>query len=139
MGLHWSNIQKSVLLHVTFTATPYASAADTDHVQTPATTGANAYESSTVINLKPLPFDRSEPFDEDELFIKPIAPPKNVNTAPINAKFFSVADLQIATDSFNVENLIGEGSIGCVYKAQTNDGKVFYSVYSRMKTNLPTA
>ncbi|CAL5437618.1 unnamed protein product [Camellia sinensis] len=30
----------------------------------------------------------------------------------------------MATDSFSVETLVGEGSIGCVYRAQFDDGKV---------------
>lgn len=59
----------------------------------------------------------------------PIVTPKKVNIAPIDAKSFSVADLQIATDSFNVENLIGEGSIGRVFRAQLDDGKVCFTDY----------
>ncbi|KAI3455691.1 hypothetical protein Pfo_012354 [Paulownia fortunei] len=78
---------------------------------------------------------RKSSMDIEKLDNQPFAPlasqevqahcsPKKVNTAPINAKSYSVADLQIATDSFSVENLIGEGSIGRVYRAQLDDGKV---------------
>lgn len=89
-----------------------------------ATAGAKAFEAPAVINLRPPPIDRLKSFDEDDITAKPIVPPKKVNIAPIDAKLFSVADLQIATDSFNVENLIGEGSIGRVFRAQLDDGKV---------------
>ncbi|PIN13734.1 Serine/threonine protein kinase [Handroanthus impetiginosus] len=93
-------------------------------LQTPSTTSTTAFETPAVINLKPPPADRHKSFDEDDVSAKPIVPPKKVNTAPINAKSFSVADLQIATDSFSADNLIGEGSIGRVFRAQLDDGKV---------------
>ncbi|KAL0354410.1 UNVERIFIED_CONTAM: protein STRUBBELIG-RECEPTOR FAMILY 7 [Sesamum radiatum] len=92
-------------------------------IQTSSATSTKAFETA-VINLRPPPADRHKSFDEDDVSAKPIVPPKKVNTAPINAKSYSVADLQIATDSFNVDNLIGEGSIGRVYRAQTDDGQV---------------
>ncbi|KAG8380230.1 hypothetical protein BUALT_Bualt07G0171700 [Buddleja alternifolia] len=93
-------------------------------LQTSFATSAKTFEAPPMLNLRPPPMDRHKSFDEDDVSAKPIVPPKKVNTAPINAKSFSVADLQIATDSFNVENLIGEGSIGRVYRAQLDDGKV---------------
>ncbi|KAL0414983.1 UNVERIFIED_CONTAM: protein STRUBBELIG-RECEPTOR FAMILY 6, partial [Sesamum latifolium] len=92
-------------------------------IQTSSATSTKAFETPAVINLRPPPADRHKSFDEDDVSSKPIVPPKKVNTAPINAKLYSVADLQIATDSFNVDNLIGEGSIGRVYRAQTDDGQ----------------
>ncbi|KAL0441292.1 UNVERIFIED_CONTAM: protein STRUBBELIG-RECEPTOR FAMILY 7 [Sesamum radiatum] len=93
-------------------------------IQTSSATSTKAFETPAVINLRPPPADRHKSFDEDDVSAKPIVPPKKVNTSPINAKSYSVADLQIATDSFNVDNLIGEGSIGRVYRAQTDDGQV---------------
>ncbi|KAL0319507.1 UNVERIFIED_CONTAM: protein STRUBBELIG-RECEPTOR FAMILY 6 [Sesamum angustifolium] len=93
-------------------------------IQTSSATSTKAFETPSVINLRPPPADRHKSFDEDDVSAKPIVPPKKVNTSPINAKLYSVADLQIATDSFNVDNLIGEGSIGRVYRAQTDDGQV---------------
>ncbi|KAK4427461.1 protein STRUBBELIG-RECEPTOR FAMILY 6 [Sesamum alatum] len=93
-------------------------------IQTSSATSTKAFETPAVINLRPPPADRHKSFDEDDVSVKPIVPPKKVNTAPINAKSYSVADLQIATDSFSVDNLIGEGSIGRVYRAQTDDGQV---------------
>ncbi|CAL5352351.1 unnamed protein product [Camellia sinensis] len=50
--------------------------------------------------------------------------PKKVHTPPVNAISYSIADLQMATNSFSVETLVGEGSIGCVYRAQFDDEKV---------------
>lgn len=82
-----------------------------------------------MISLRPPPIDRLKSFDEDDVTAMPIVTPKKVNIAPIDAKSFSVADLQIATDSFNVENLIGEGSIGRVFRAQLDDGKVCFTDY----------
>lgn len=94
-------------------------------VQPSSAPSTKAFETPAMINLRPPPVDRHKSFDEDDVTAKPIVvPPKKVITAPINAKSFSVADLQIATESFNAENLIGEGSIGRVYRAQLDDGKV---------------
>lgn len=77
------------------------------------------------INLRPPPVERPKSFDEEEIPKKPIVP-KKVSVAPINVKSFSIADLQMATESFSVENLLGEGSFGRVYRAQFDDGKVIF-------------
>lgn len=45
--------------------------------------------------------------------------------SPITATTYSIADLQMATNSFSQENLIGEGALGRVYKAEFPDGKIF--------------
>ncbi|KAK1308958.1 Protein STRUBBELIG-RECEPTOR FAMILY 6 [Acorus calamus] len=74
------------------------------------------------MTLKPPPIDRHKSFDEDDLSNKPVV--KRVNNASITAMAYSVADLQMATGSFSIDNLIGEGSIGRVYRAQFDDGKV---------------
>ncbi|XWS43217.1 hypothetical protein CRYUN_Cryun16bG0083600 [Craigia yunnanensis] len=42
----------------------------------------------------------------------------------LNAKVYTVAELQLATNSFSQENLLGEGSLGSVYKAEFPDGQV---------------
>lgn len=39
-------------------------------------------------------------------------------------KVYTIAELQIATNSFGEEHFIGEGSLGSVYKAQFPDGTV---------------
>ncbi|KAL6520750.1 hypothetical protein OROHE_016931 [Orobanche hederae] len=50
----------------------------------------------------------------------------------IGAKAYTVAELQIATNNFSQENLIGEGSLGSVYRAEFPDG----TVHSKKKGNL---
>ncbi|CAN7036461.1 unnamed protein product [Brassica oleracea var. botrytis] len=42
---------------------------------------------------------------------------------PAYAKLFSAAELQLATDGFSEENLLGEGPIGSVYRAKLPDGQ----------------
>lgn len=93
-------------------------------VQTSSASSAKTFEIPAALNLKPPPIDRHKSFDDDDVTSKPIVPAKKVNTALINAVSYSIADLQIATDSFNGENMVGEGSIGRVYRAQFDDGKV---------------
>lgn len=95
---------------------------DEKYVETLAKTNAKYLETFPMINLKPPPVDLHKT-QEDVVPLKPISPPKKVPTAPINAKSYSIADLQVATNSFSVENLLGEGTVGSVYRAQSNDGK----------------
>ncbi|KAK4354547.1 hypothetical protein RND71_026741 [Anisodus tanguticus] len=92
--------------------------------QTSSTVSMNTFETPTVVKLRPPPIGRSKSFDEVDISPKFIVPPpKKINTAQIKARQYSIADVQMATDSFNVENLIGEGSIGRAYCAQFDDGK----------------
>lgn len=93
-------------------------------IQPSSTTSNKTIETPAVINLKPPPIDRHKSFDEDDVSMNPIVPPKKAITIPIEAKQYSVADLQMATDNFSAENLIGEGSIGRVYRAEFDDGRV---------------
>uniref|UniRef100_A0A7N0TMX9 Protein kinase domain-containing protein n=1 Tax=Kalanchoe fedtschenkoi TaxID=63787 RepID=A0A7N0TMX9_KALFE len=44
--------------------------------------------------------------------------------SPVTATSYTVASLQSATNSFSQEHLIGEGSVGRVYKAEFSSGKV---------------
>ncbi|KAI4330450.1 hypothetical protein MLD38_028740 [Melastoma candidum] len=83
-----------------------------------------SFGASESVNLKPPPIDHHKSFNEDELVVKPIVVKKAI-VAPTNVNSYSVADLQIATGSFNVDNLLGEGLFGRVYRAQFEDGKVF--------------
>lgn len=77
------------------------------------------------INLKPPPIDRYKSNEEDELSSDSKAVVKKTKAAPpVKATVYSVADLQVATDSFSADNLIGQGSIGRVFRAQFNDGKI---------------
>ncbi|KAF8395893.1 hypothetical protein HHK36_019848 [Tetracentron sinense] len=43
---------------------------------------------------------------------------------PATAKRYTVAELQSATNSFSEDNLLGEGSLGSVYKAEFPDGQI---------------
>ncbi|XP_010273793.1 PREDICTED: protein STRUBBELIG-RECEPTOR FAMILY 6 [Nelumbo nucifera] len=92
-------------------------------IQAPPAVSTKTFETSTPINLKPPPIDRHKSFDDDDFSNKPVIVKKG-NTDPISATVYSVADLQMATGSFSIENLIGEGSIGRVYRAQFDDGRV---------------
>ncbi|WOK93290.1 protein STRUBBELIG-RECEPTOR FAMILY 6-like [Canna indica] len=73
-------------------------------------------------SLKPPPVEQHRSFDGDEFSNKPIM--RKDDRTSIKASVYSVADLQIATESFSIHNLIGEGSFGRVYKAEFGDGKV---------------
>lgn len=90
--------------------------------ETSSTLFPTAFDTSAAINLKPPPIDRHKSFDEDDFSKR--AAVKKASGAPINVKSYSIADLQMATGSFNVENLLGEGSFGRVYRAEFDDGKV---------------
>ncbi|KAK8608269.1 hypothetical protein V6N13_023696 [Hibiscus sabdariffa] len=84
---------------------------------------SQALDTPISISLRPPPIDRRKSFDEEEFNKKPIVVKKSV-PPPTNVKSYSIADLQMATGSFSVENLLGEGSFGRVYRAQFGDGKV---------------
>ncbi|KAK3025120.1 hypothetical protein RJ639_043902 [Escallonia herrerae] len=105
---------------------PFASqeAHELKSIQTSSTANTKIFENPASTILRPPPIDRLKSFDEEEYSRKPIVT-KKVNRAPINATSYSIADLQIATASFSIDNLIGEGTIGRVYRAQFADGKVF--------------
>ncbi|CAL4931437.1 unnamed protein product [Urochloa decumbens] len=75
------------------------------------------------MNLKPPPkIDLHKSFDENDPTNKPVA--KKVNPSSIRATAYTVADLQVATESFSADNLVGEGSFGHVYRARLSDQKV---------------
>jgi len=98
-------------------------------VQEATTVEVESLPSPAAVNLKPPPkIERNHSFDDDDIASKPVA--KKSNAAPVKATVYSVADLQMATDSFNMDNLIGEGTFGRVYRAQFSDGKVNGSTLS---------
>lgn len=43
---------------------------------------------------------------------------------PAKTKTYTVAELESATNKYSEENLLGEGSLGSVYKAEFPDGQV---------------
>jgi len=96
--------------------------------QTSSVSDLKTFDTSASINLKPPPIDRHKSFDDEEFSKKPTIVKKTV-TAPANVKSYSIADLQIATGSFSMDHLVGEGSFGRVYRAQFDDGEVFLNLY----------
>ena len=55
----------------------------------------------------------------------------------MNAKVYTLAELQLATSSFSEENLLGDGSLGSVYKAEFPDGQVIlYRVTIKLYTRF---
>ncbi|XP_076942440.1 protein STRUBBELIG-RECEPTOR FAMILY 7-like isoform X2 [Bidens hawaiensis] len=82
-----------------------------------------AFEIPSAINLKPPPIERHKSFDDDDISAKPVVP-KKISVAPTNVLSYTIADLQIATNSFSADNLVGEGSTGRVFRAQFEDGKI---------------
>ncbi|KAJ4844089.1 Protein STRUBBELIG-REPTOR FAMILY 6 [Turnera subulata] len=92
-------------------------------VQASAPVSTVTFDTPAAVTLKPPPIDRNKSFDDDDFSNKPVVVKKPV-VAPTNVTLYSVADLQIATGSFSIDNLLGEGSFGSVYRAQFDDGKV---------------
>ncbi|NP_001167741.1 Protein STRUBBELIG-RECEPTOR FAMILY 6 [Zea mays] len=106
-------------------------------IEEATTVEVESLPSPAAVNLKPPPkIERNQSFDDDDFANKPVAMKSNAAAAPVKATVYSVADLQMATDSFNMDNLIGEGTLGRVYKAQFSDGKVL-AVKKLNSTTLP--
>ncbi|XWS16091.1 hypothetical protein CRYUN_Cryun34aG0056000 [Craigia yunnanensis] len=106
-------------------------------IQSSSSLDTKTFDMPASINLRPPPVDRHKSFDEEDFSKKPIVVKKAV-PAPTNVISYSIADLQMATGSFSVENLLGEGSFGRVYRAQFDDGKVL-AVKKIDSSALPTA
>ncbi|GKV09677.1 hypothetical protein SLEP1_g21139 [Rubroshorea leprosula] len=92
-------------------------------IQSSSSIDTKTFDVPVSINLRPPPVDRHKSFDEEDFSKKPIVVKKTV-PPPTNVTTYSIADLQMATGSFSIENLLGEGSFGRVYRAQFDDGKV---------------
>ncbi|KAJ6806599.1 protein STRUBBELIG-RECEPTOR FAMILY 5-like [Iris pallida] len=86
-----------------------------------ASINVKALESCPSMGLKPPPSDRNRSSTENEFARKYNS---KRSTDPASAIAYSLVDLQAATGSFSSSRLLGEGSIGCVYKAKYADGKV---------------
>ncbi|GLT75192.1 hypothetical protein SLA2020_469340 [Shorea laevis] len=73
---------------------------------------------AAVVDLKPLPAEK--------LMVERVSKNGSLRRmkSPTTATSYSVASLQTATNSFSQDNLIGEGSLGRVYKAEFPTGKV---------------
>jgi hypothetical protein len=86
--------------------------------------------------------------DENDRMNKSVAT-KTTNLSSIRATVYTVADLQVATESFSADSLIGEGAFGRVYRGQFSDQKVysslcqnekhtyFFGMESRKSTDIP--
>lgn len=110
--------------HQPFTSFPSNEVKDMKPVYEATTVDIESLASPASVNLKPPPkIERNKSFDDDDDFSNKLVAKKS-NITPINATVYSVADLQMATDSFSFDNLVGEGTFGRVYRAQFNDGKV---------------
>ncbi|XP_024983749.1 protein STRUBBELIG-RECEPTOR FAMILY 8-like [Cynara cardunculus var. scolymus] len=66
---------------------------------------------------------RSSPAEDSMFELQKDGSTKRVRS-PITATSYTVAALQTATNSFSQENIIGEGSLGRVYKAEFPNGKM---------------
>uniref|UniRef100_M1A1E6 Ovule receptor-like kinase 28 n=2 Tax=Solanum tuberosum TaxID=4113 RepID=M1A1E6_SOLTU len=97
---------------------------DTKLSQAPSTISMEATETPTIVSLRPPPIYTHKSIGGDDISEKLIVPQKKTRTAERKVVQFSIEDVQIATDSFSVENLIGDGSIGSVYRAHFDNGKV---------------
>ncbi|CAN6893419.1 unnamed protein product [Brassica oleracea var. botrytis] len=107
-------------------------------MQTPPVVETKKLDTSLSMNLRPPPSERHKSFDEeDSTPRKPFVAKKHAVVVPSNVNVYTVADLQIATNSFSVDNLLGEGTFGRVYKAQFDDGKVL-AVKKIDSSALPT-
>lgn len=84
-----------------------------------------AQTTATVIDLKPPPAEKVivEKLQGRNGSMKR-------TKSPITATSYTVAALQTATNSFTQENLIGEGSLGRVYRAEFPNGKVISCSYA---------
>ncbi|CAH2036605.1 unnamed protein product [Thlaspi arvense] len=97
---------------------------ENNSIQSSSSVETKKLDTSLSINLRPPPADRHKSFDDEDSTRKPVVVKKSAVVVPSNVRVYSVADLQIATGSFSVDNLLGEGTFGRVYRAEFDDGKV---------------
>lgn len=123
-----------VLIVMYFRWKPREDVRDEEKQQFAAAAVAAPLTASKVVKELPEQKTMSSPTDGASLKPPPLAPapekpsgkkPSNKRAkSPIAASAYSVADLQVATNSFSQENLVGEGALGRVYKAELPDGKL---------------
>lgn len=94
-------------------------------------TGNKSFDSDASVDMKPLPTpiglkdpqsDRAKSLHDNE-FANRLKAKKSTNA---QAAPFSMADLLTATANFATGRLLGEGTIGRVYRAKYPDGKVCF-------------
>ncbi|XP_019701521.1 protein STRUBBELIG-RECEPTOR FAMILY 8 isoform X2 [Elaeis guineensis] len=76
-------------------------------------------KTASVTSLKPLP---AEKMMVEKVYGKNGSGKRP--KVPITATSHTIASLQIATNSFSQDSLVGEGSLGRVYRAEISNGKV---------------
>lgn len=103
--------------------------AENNSIQSSSSVETKKLDTSLSINLRPPPADRHKSFDDEDLTRKPVVVKKSAVVVPSNVRVYSVADLQVATGSFSVDNLLGEGTFGRVYRAEFHDGKVLLLLF----------
>lgn len=83
---------------------------------------------TTVNSMSTQPAPPPRHFSNENITLKPIMPTvvteAEKSTFPSSVKSFTIASLQQYTNSFSQENLIGEGMIGSVYRAELPDRKL---------------
>ncbi|KAL0404981.1 UNVERIFIED_CONTAM: protein STRUBBELIG-RECEPTOR FAMILY 2 [Sesamum radiatum] len=77
----------------------------------------SAFSNSRLITPPPLPPVRTKTMKESKRS-------SSRSKMSVGTKVYTIAELEIATNSFSEENVIGEGSLGSVYKAEFPDGKI---------------
>ncbi|KAG2646837.1 protein STRUBBELIG-RECEPTOR FAMILY 7-like isoform X2 [Panicum virgatum] len=88
-----------------------------------STIGKEELQKTVSMSLKPpTKIDLHKSFDESDTSSKSIT--RKVSLTSITIPVYTVADLQVATGSFNPDSLVGEGSFGRVYRAKFSDQKV---------------
>lgn len=69
-----------------------------------------------------------QPSPHERVVVKPIADPPITSRRTLrtvnSAKFFSIASLQEYTNSFSQDNLVGNGMLSTIYKAELPNGKL---------------
>jgi hypothetical protein len=95
--------------------------------------GKEGLQRTVSMNLKPpSKIDLHRSSDENDRMNKSVAT-KTTNLSSIRATVYTVADLQVATESFSADSLIGEGAFGRVYRGQFSDQKVYSSLCQNEK------
>ena len=86
-----------------------------------ASVDIKSLQKSPSIGPKHSPYDLKRSYDENEFANRLNAR----RSTSLRATSYSLPDLQLATVNFATGRLLGEGSIGRVYRAKYADGKVF--------------
>lgn len=81
-------------------------------------------QEQTVKNVSPIISVKASPSENSVEVVNVRNGSLRRQRIPITATSYTVAFLQTATNSFSQENIIGEGTLGRVYRAEFPNGKV---------------